>query len=150
MTVAEIQISKIMFDCLANPGDVGAIYVKAESLMTFEGWLYPEIAKQNFDAVVEHVKKLPKQFLDAEGGWTFSNLGYFDDGQGGIGEQWGNPMDAGCLIVLCAYYGMFQDPLHTLNFKWESLADLPGGVTYCSFNVEPNFIDMVKTHLKIK
>ena len=57
MAVTETQISKVMFDCLANQGDVGAIYVKAESLMTFEGWLYPEIAKKNFDAIVEHVNQ---------------------------------------------------------------------------------------------
>ena len=145
-----MSISKIMLSCLAQAGDPGAVNVRVESLMDFQGWVNPIIAKENFEVIVNHVKKLPKPFLDAEGGWTFLNLPYYDNGHGGAGEQWGGQLDAGCLVLLCAHYGIFQDPLFTLNFRGDSLADLPGNVTYCSFNVEPHFLDLVRTHMGIK
>ena len=147
------QISKIMLECLANNTDIGNVHVKVESLMAFEGWINPEKAKEHFETIVEHVKKLPKPFLDAEGGWTFLNLPFYDNGHGGLGEQWGEQMDAGCLIVICSHYGIFQDPLHTLGFNTnaeKSLEALPGNVTYCAFNVEREFLNLVRSKLGLK
>lgn len=143
--MSDTYISSIMSECLASSTDEGAVHVKVESLMNFEAWVYPEVAKRNFDIIIEHVKKLPKKFLDAEKGHSFGSLIEYENGQ-----QWGSYVDAGCLVALCSFYGIFQDPLHTLGFKSVCLKELWGEVTYCSFNIEPNFIDFVKVHLGIK
>lgn len=144
------NILRVMKDCLSEPGEAGSVEIEADSLMQFKGWIDEEKAKQNFELILAHVKRLPKPFLDPEGGWTFLNLPFYDDGNGGPGEQWGQQRDAGLLILLCTYYGLVQDPLKTLEFKVSSLADAPGGVSYFSFNTEDFFLGMVRKRLGLK
>lgn len=138
------NIVELMRACLTTPKSKDSEDVKVDSLMDFSGCVDIEKTNAIFEIVVNHVKRLPKQFLDPEGGWTFLNLPFFDDGFGGPGKQWGEQVDAGLLVIVCAYFGIIQDPLHTLDFKEKCLSDLPGGVSYFGFNVEPLFLDAVR------
>lgn len=140
-----------MKECVANLNEVGCEKVEVESLMDIKGWIFPEKADAIFEEVVAHVKKLPAPFFDkgdsAGGGWTFGNLVFFDNGNGGLGEQWGTHEEAGLLILLCAYYGIVQDPLHTLGFTKESIMNVKGGVSYFSFNIQEDFLNLVRRTL---
>jgi len=149
-----IHVMNKVHGCIANINDVrnGAEHVKVESLMSIEGYIWPERAKEIFEDVVELVKHLPTPFLDngsGQAGWTFLNIPTLANEHGDIGEQWGEQSHAGALVLICSYYGIVQDPLHTLNFKADNLKDLPGGVSYFSFNVQPQFLDMVRRSMNI-
>jgi hypothetical protein len=144
------RIQEVMLDCLANDGDEGAILVELDSLMNLKGWFYEDRLKANFERIVEHVRLLPKPFLDPEGGWTFINLPFYANESGLPGKQWGGQRDGGLLLLICSYYGICQDPLHTLGFKAKSLSDIPGGASYFSFNIEDEFLNMVRDGLGLR
>jgi hypothetical protein len=130
--------------CIMGMHDVGAQHVKVESLMDIEGFINPEKAKAIFEDVVELVSHLPKPFHDTNGGWTFNNIPTFAGKDNAIGDVWGTPEHAGALVLICAFYGIVQDPLHTLDFQPHSLDHLPNKASYFSFNIKPDFLDMVR------
>jgi len=142
-----MEINKLLRDCLAMPDDEGAITVEFDSLMPIKGSVNEKKLREHFDEIVAHVALLPKPFLNPEGGWTFLNLPFFDDGHGGTGKQWGEQSDAALLIIACSYFNIVQDPLKTLKFTAESLKDLPGGVGFVSFNIEVDYLMMIKKQL---
>ncbi|MBE0438087.1 MAG: hypothetical protein IBX56_20090 [Methylomicrobium sp.] len=143
----EKQITEIIRDCFGQYGDTNVEKVKADSLMDLVGFVIPEKANAAFEDVLKHVKKLPKQFLDPDRGWTFLNLPFLANGEGLCGKRWGNGNDCVGLIILCSYYGIIQDNLKALDFKSESLASAPGGASYFAFNTEPRFLDAVRRNL---
>ena len=146
-----IQIMNKVHSALANTNEPGAQHVAVESLMSIDGWINTERANEIFEDVVALISNLPENFLDrGEGaGWTFLNIPTLRDANGNIGEVWGSQMHAGALVLIAAYYGIVQDPHHTLGFAPTVLNDMPGGVAYFSFNVQPAFLDAVRRSLGI-
>jgi len=144
------QINTILQDCMGSLGDDGVVLVQLESLMPISGYVHVGKAKANFEKIVAHVKKLPEKFLESEGGWSFLNLPFLASESGRAGEQWGGQDHAAVLCLLCEHYGIFQDPLYTIGFKKDSLGDLPGGVSFISFNVEDEFLNLVRHQLGLK
>ncbi len=145
-----LNVVKLLHDVMAMPEDEDAVLVKLDSIMPIEGYISEVKAKASFQSIVDHVNKLPPQFLNGAQGWTFLNLPFIADEDGKIGKQWGEQNHAAILCLVCQYYGIFQDPLKTLGFTEDSLKDLPGGVSYVSFNVTPKFIELIRSHLGLK
>lgn len=142
------NITAKIINCLGMPEDgPGTVLVEFDSLMPIKGYIIEERAKALFEEVVAHVKRLPKPFLDPEGGWTFLNLPFYDNGHGMPGQQWGEQNDAALLCIICAYYGIVQDNLKALGFKDDVLKDTPGGVSYIAFNIEDDYLNLVRRHL---
>lgn len=147
-----VRLVEALKDCLANAGEPGAVFVESEGLMTFKGWVSEERARANFEVILTHIKRLPKPFLNPEGGWTFLNLPFYDNGHGAPDpmQQWGEQRDAGLLVLVCSYFGIVQDNLHALGFLQKSLDDLPGGVSYFAFNTEESFLNLVRNNLRLR
>lgn len=144
-----VNISRLLRDMMGMPKEFGVTLVKLESLMSLSGYVIEKKAKAGFEDIVKHIRKLPKDFLDPEGGSSFVNLVMLAnaDGKPDKMQRWGSYDDAALLCLACQYYGIFQDPLHTLNFKPECLDDLPGKVSFVSFNIEDDFLELVRDNL---
>jgi hypothetical protein len=143
----EKQITEIIRDCFGKYGDTDVEKVDVDSLMSITGFVRPDKAKMAFEDIVEHIGKLPKQFLDPDAGWTFMNLPFLANETGLVGNRWGDYHDAIGLIILCSHYGIVQDNLKALGFKDEALIDTPGNASYFAFNIEKLFLDVVRHNL---
>jgi hypothetical protein len=117
--------------------------------MTIKGYIDTEKAKANFEHIVTHVKQLPRSFLDANRGESFAFLHRLAHTNSDVmfGKPWGNPEDSAMLCILCAYYGIVQDNLKALGFKAECLNETFQKVTYIAFNVDDEFLNLVRHNL---
>lgn len=145
-----MNIAKLLQECTSMPGEEDSELIQLDSLMPVSGYINTRKAVANFEAIVGHVKLLPTPFLDCEGGWTLLNLPFLANERGLPEKQWGEQDDAMLLCLVCQHFGIFQDPLKTLGFKKDALDDLSGGMSYVSFNVEPQFLDLVRRNLGLK
>jgi len=147
----QVNIVKLIKACMGMEGETDVELITLDSIMPISGYINKQKCKDNFELFVNHISKLPKVFLDSEQGGSFVNLVFYaGDNERGVGNQWGCQDDAAQLCLICSYFGIFQDPIRTLGFDSKYLKDLPGGVSYVSFNIEPEFLNLVRNNLELK